>query len=299
MRFLKVLFLLVLALGLASTLAFARAGGGQSFPGGGGGGFGGGGGGGGSLFPLLFFLPLRGSTIFWIIVIIIIIGILRNRGMLGGSKKGTIFTEDMPAEAVPPVFVQATDLGSARQKLMAQDPSFSEQVFLDKVQTAFFLIQKAWTKRNQDIARPVMSEALYRRHKMQTDELIQKGRTDVLENIVIGGAQIVKIAIENDYDAITVRIRASMSDYMTDDKTGKMVDGHKEPKPFTEYWTFVRRYDKKSQKPAETKAYICSNCGAALEINESGKCAYCGAISTAAAFDWVVDTITQESEWQG
>jgi len=145
----------------------------------------------------------------------------------------------------------------------------------------------------------VMSEALYRRHKMQTDELLQKGRTNVLENIVIGGTQIVKIASENDYDAITVRIRASMSDSLVDDKTNQMVDGHKEPRPFTEYWTFVRRYDKKTQKPSETKAYLCSNCGAPLEINESGKCAYCGVVSAAAAFDWVVDTITQESEWRG
>ena len=294
MRGLKVLLLLGLVLAIATTLAFARAGGGQSFPGGGGGG----GGGGGSLFPLLFFLPFRGSTIFWIIVIIIVVSILKKKGVIGG-KKGSVYTEDIPAEAAAPVFVQASDLAAGKQKLLAQDPNFSEQVFLDKVQTAFFLVQKAWTKRNQDLARAVMSEALYRRHKMQTDELAQKGRTNVLENIVIGGTQIVKIASENDYDAITVRIRASMSDYMVDDKTNQMVDGHKEPRPFTEYWTLVRRYDKKTQKPSETKAYLCSNCGAPLEINESGKCSYCGATSTAAAFDWVVDTITQESEWQG
>ncbi len=295
MRYVKVLFLLGLAASLLVTLAFARGGGGQSFPGGGGGG----GGGVGGFFPLFFFLPFRGSTIFWIIVILIIFAVLKKKGVIGGGRKGSVYTEDMPAQASPTALVPAIDLASAKQKLLAQDPNFSEQVFLDKVQTAFFLVQKAWTQRNQDLARAVMSEALYRRHKMQTDELLQKGRTNVLENIVIGGTQIVKIASENDYDAITVRIRASMSDYMTDDKTGQVADGHKEPKPFTEYWAFVRRYDKKTQKPAETKAYICQNCGAPLEINESGKCAYCGVTSTAAAFDWVADTITQESEWRG
>jgi predicted lipid-binding transport protein (Tim44 family) len=293
MRYFKVLFLLILALSLITTLAFARGGGGQSFPGVGGGG------GGGSQFPLLFFLPMRGSTIIWIIVIIIIVSILKKKGIIGGSRKGSVYLEDQPSAAPAPVFDEALGLAAAKQKLLSQDPNFSEQVFLDKVQTAFFLVQKAWTQRNQDLARAVMSEALYRRHKMQTDELLQKGRTNVLENIVIGGTKIVKIISENDYDAITVRIRASMSDYMTDDKTGQMVDGQKEPRPFTEYWAFVRRYDKKTQKPAETKAYLCSNCGAPLEINESGKCSYCGTLSTAAAFDWVVDTITQESEWNG
>jgi hypothetical protein len=253
----------------------------------------------GGFFPLFFFLPFRGSTLFWIIVILIIFVVLKKKGVIGGGRKGSVYTEDMPAQASPPALVPAIDLASAKQKLLAQDPNFSEAAFLDKVQTAFFLVQKAWTQRNQDLARAVMSEALYRRHKMQTDELLQKGRTNVLENIVIGGAQIVKIASENDCDAITVRIRASMSDYMTDDKTGQVADGHKEPRPFTEYWAFVRSYDKKTQKPAETKAYLCSNCGAPLEINESGKCAYCGVVSTAAAFDWVVDTITQESEWRG
>jgi len=293
MRYFKVLFLLILALSLITTLAFARGGGGQSFPGVGGGG------GGGSQFPLLFFLPMRGSTIIWIIVIIIIVSILKKKGIIGGSRKGSVYLEGQPSAAPAAVFDEAPGLAAAKQKLLGQDPNFSEQVFLDKVQTAFFLVQKAWTQRNQDLARAVMSEALYRRHKMQTDELLQKGRTNVLENIVIGGTQIVKIASENDYDAITVRIRASMSDYMVEDKTGQMVDGHKEPKPFTEYWTFVRRYDKKTQKPSEAKAYICQNCGAPLEINESGKCSYCGTLSTAAAFDWVVDTITQENEWNG
>jgi Tim44-like domain len=293
MRYFKVLFLLALALCLLTTLAFARGGGGQGFPGVGGGG------GGGSLFPLLFFLPMRGSTIFWIIVIIIIVSILKKKGIIGGSRKGSAYLEGQPSATPAPVFDEASGLAAAKQKLLGQDPNFSEQVFLDKVQTAFFLVQKAWTQRNQDVARAVMSEALYRRHKMQTDELLQKGRTNVLENIVIGGTQIVKIASENDYDAITVRIRASMSDYMVDDKTGQVADGHKEPRPFTEYWAFVRRYDKRTQKPAETKAYLCSNCGAPLEINESGKCSYCGTLSTAAAFDWVVDTITQESEWRG
>lgn len=295
MRYFKVLFLLVLALSLVTTLAFARGGGGQSFPGGGGGG----GGGVGGFFPLFFFLPFRGSTIFWIIVIIIIVSILKKKGLIGGSRKGSAYLEGQPSAAPAAVSDEAPGLAAAKQKLLGQDPNFSEQVFLDKVQTAFFLVQKAWTQRNQDLARAVMSEALYRRHTMQTDELLQKGRTNVLENIVIGGTKIVKIASENDYDAITVRIRASMSDYMTDDKTGQVADGHKEPRPFTEYWTFVRHYDKRTQKPAETKAYLCSNCGAPLEINESGKCSYCGALSTAAAFDWVVDTITQDSEWSG
>ncbi len=295
MRYFKALFLLVLALSLLTTLAFARGGGGQSFPGGGGGG----GGGVGGFFPLFFFLPFRGSTIFWIIVIIIIVSILKKKGIIGGSRKGSVYLEGQPSAGPAAVCDEAPGLAAAKQKLLGQDPNFSEPVFLDKVQTAFFLVQKAWMKRNQDLARAVMSEALYRRHKMQTDELLQKGRTNVLENIVIGGTKIVKIISENDYDAITVRIRASMSDYMVDDKTGQVVDGHKEPRPFTEYWAFVRRYDKKTQKPSEAKAYICQNCGAPLEINESGKCSYCGTLSTAAAFDWVVDTITQESEWRG
>ena len=35
----------------------------------------------------------------------------------------------------------------------------------------------------------------------------------------------------------------------------------------------------------------CPNCGAPLDLNHTAKCEYCGAIITAAEYDWVISAI--------
>ena len=47
------------------------------------------------------------------------------------------------------------------------------------------------------------------------------------------------------------------------------------------------------------RAQACPGCGAALEINMAGSCAYCGAHVTAGEFDWVLSRIEQDDSYSG
>jgi len=42
---------------------------------------------------------------------------------------------------------------------------------------------------------------------------------------------------------------------------------------------------------------VCPNCGANLELSDSGKCQYCDAVVTSGEYDWVLSEITQSIEW--
>ncbi|HEY7980373.1 MAG TPA: TIM44-like domain-containing protein [Candidatus Eremiobacteraceae bacterium] len=281
---------------VAPVAALARAGGGQGYGGGGGGGgFGGDDFGLWGLWPLLFLG--HGSGFGGIIVFLIILWIVQRRGRAIGMAFGadtpdpgttaTAVMSPVPAKAFDQ---SAIDAGLAAIKL--RDPNFDERAFLDRAQTAFFKLQQAWTARNQDLARDVMSDALYERHKMQTDQLIAAHQIDMLENIVIGSARIIDVHPGLAYDSISVAFTASMTDYTIDEQTKQMVSGDRYQQTFTEIWAFIRRADARSIVGATATASTCPNCGAPLHTT-GGKCDYCGSYPRTTSSDWVVDTIEQ------
>lgn len=293
------LFAVGCVLALAEPVAaLARAGGGQGYGGGGGGGGFGGGGYGGiwGLWPLLFLGHGSGFGGFVFLLIILWIVSRRSRAI------SMAFGADTPASGMqatsllePPARSRTFDRSAIEAGLAAiklRDQNFDEREFLDRAQTVFFKLQQAWTARNQDIARDVMSDALYERHKMQTDQLIASHQIDVLEKIVIGSARIIESHPGTAYDSIAVAFTASMTDYTIDENTKQMVAGDRYPHTFTEIWTFIRRADAKSLVGATTMAASCPNCGAPLHLT-GGKCDYCGSYARTTSSDWVVDTIEQ------
>jgi len=283
-------------------LAFARAGGGQSF-GGGGGGFGGGGGsfgggggfgGGGLLLPFLFFGGGGGGFFFFLFILFALWQVYRRmsiRNPMQASNWG-------PAYA--PMAQMRSTLTEDLAALQAKDPNFNQQMFLDRAQAAFFALQKAWMDRNLEPARVYMSDGIYHRWKTQIDAMIAAHKKNMLDNLVIGGVQIVKVQTDPNFDTITVRIDASAADYEVDDTTAnKVIYGSRQNQNFTEYWTFIRSGSARTKAGEGAEVTQCPNCGAPLSINESGVCSYCKATVTSGQFGWVLDNITQASEWQG
>jgi len=299
---------LLLAAGLALSviltspmLALARAGGGQGF-GGGGGGFGGGGsfgggggfGGGGLLLPFLFFGGGGGGFFFFLFILFALWQVYR-RMSVGNPMQASNY-----GPAYAPMAQMRSTLTEDLAALQAKDPNFNQQMFLDRAQAAFFALQKAWMDRNLEPARVYMSDGIYHRWKTQIDAMIAAHKKNMLDNLVIGGVQIVKVQTDPNFDTVTVRIDASAADYEVDDTTAnKVIYGSRQNQNFTEYWTFIRSGSVRTKAGEGAEVTQCPNCGAPLSINESGVCSYCKATVTSGQFGWVLDNITQASEWQG
>jgi hypothetical protein len=300
---------MALALVLMSPLlAFARGGGGGHFGGGGGGhfsggggsfgggGYGGGGGFGGAgwLLPLFLFGGGGGGLIFFLIILFGLWSVYR-RMSIGNPVQASNW-----GPAYSPMAQMGSTLSEDLAALQAKDPNFNQQMFLDRAQAAFFALQKAWMDRNLEPARVYMSDGLYRRWKNQIDAMIAAHKKNILENLVIGGVQIVKVQSDPNFDSITTRIDASAADYEVDESNNnKVIFGSRSEQPFTEYWTFTRSGTARTKAGEGAEVNQCPNCGAPLSINESGVCSYCKATVTTGQFGWVLDNITQASEWQG
>jgi predicted lipid-binding transport protein (Tim44 family) len=320
-RLMTLAVLAPLFLFLASPLeAWARAGGGQGYSGGSGGGSFSGGGGLWSLWPLLFLG--HGSGFGTILLVIVVYYIYqqyarRQAGQTGDMTGGGLDANDIRRfarqgtwsptlqsgvtddDASGPIYVgkpaatlDPNSIAAGIAAIKEHDPNFDQAAFLDRAQTAFFKLQQAWQARNQDLARDVMSDALYERHKMQTDQLLASHQIDMLENIVIGHANIVGVTPGKPYDSIIVAFSASMTDYTIDENTKQVVSGNQFPKTFAERWTFIRRADAQSIASATQLASSCPSCGAPLSL-QNGRCTYCGAFVRTSSSDWVVDSIEQ------
>jgi hypothetical protein len=305
------LAVLLLAALLLPETALARGGGaggshGGGFSGGGGGGgfsggsgsgsFSGGGGGGFFFLPLFFGGGGGGGLVGFIIFAAIAYYIFRN--FIGRSRAYTPnYAPD--SGAAPAASYGQPDVQAQLAAIQANDPNFTEQAFLDRAQAAFFLLQKAWQDRNVDEARAYMSPGLYMGWKLQVDQMTAQHRKNVLESLYIQGLHIVKAGHDANFDTITVRVDASAKDYDVDDQTGKKTGGDSSDTPFTEYWNFTRSAGAKTLVTGGITEKKCPNCGAPLEVNETGDCKYCGAAVTSGKFDWVLSKIDQANEWRG
>jgi len=198
-----------------------------------------------------------------------------------GTNDPTIFDPNLP---------------QALAALRAKDPAFDVARFQARVGLVFQQFQIAWSSRNLAQMRPFLSDALFTTQQYWINAYVAQGLRNVTENAHITKLELVKVSSDAWYDAITVRLFATGLDYtITDD--GRVVSGSRtKPRPYSEYWTFIRGTNRRG--PTRTDL-ACSNCGAPLEVNMAGHCKYCSVKVTTGDFDWVLSRIEQDESYTG
>jgi rubrerythrin len=194
--------------------------------------------------------------------------------------------------------VVAPDLQPALRELKMRDEAFSLEAFTARARHMFMEIQAGWSEVNEARLRPFETDTLFDAHRYWLTRFKEEGKRNVLEDVKIERMQLAKVEHDAFFDAVTLRIYASMKDWYKD-KTGKVIGGDpNKARRFSEYWTLVRRVEaagRKSNDPAK-----CPTCGASLDkINRAGVCEYCGGKVISGAFDWVLAIITQDEEYSG
>lgn len=216
--------------------------------------------------------------------------------VLKRESRGPLLTSDVQEAGTDLATVIQPGYQAARTRFQAANPDFSWERTGKRFQRIFHALQEAWTKRQWERARPFETDLLFQSHLFWIEEYQRQGLRNVLEEIEIERLRVVKVASDAFYDAITVRIWASMKDY-TVDSAGAIVCGSQgTPRRFSEYWTFVRRRGVNESKQEDS---VCPNCGAPLEINMAGVCEHCESKITNGDFDWVLSRIEQDEAYAG
>jgi len=274
-----------------ATDVLARVGGGQSYGGGRGGGSGGGDGGGlGALIYLLIrFLiwltiehPLIGIPVDIIVISAVIYWFARR------SKSPAAVTSSSPVLGLGlgPGRATQTTVQQAFNQLRRFDPNFSEIIFTD---FCYALYGRAHDARGKgkavlDELSPYLSDNA-RAALLQVNPAGLKAVQGVLVGAMhvaeVGGlaTPTVDIAIEfeSNYTEFTPRQgdpRGEMTYYVR------------------ERWQLQRKKDVLSPPPEQATALHCPRCGAPLQKDTNGACAFCSTRIESGEFQWYVRTIT-------
>ena len=102
------------------------------------------------------------------------------------------------------------------------------------VRDTFYIMSKAWTEMNQDIAIEYSTEKLYRDHSTKLNRMNARNERNILKNKKLLSAKVFEIDNEGN---IWVAIIGLMIDYI--EKEGQIIKGSKYiPSIYTEYWKF-------------------------------------------------------------
>lgn len=303
-QLIKALFLGLILVLVSTSYTWARAGGGESF---GDGGFDTGGsidfGGDSSFGSTDGFSSYTGGSgggtgvSFWVCIIFLIIIVVfayigRSRAPSGGGVKNTQIPVSNRSQ-------EEDEIKAKLGEIKKTDPKFDTQKFKSHTKKVFMTVQEGWTVRDQEVCRPFMAEEVYQSHQMQIDSMKRNKTINVLENIVVGSTEIVRIDLDSEYHKITVKVRASMKDYkVKEENPDKIIEGSRQQTPpFTEYWVFIRKSDLKTKVKDGIFDRKCPNCGAPIKVDVAGVCKYCEANVVNGDYDWVLSEIIQRSEW--
>lgn len=307
---------LFLVLGLPADV-LARGGGGShsggSGGGGGSGGFGGGsggsggfGGGGGSGGDGSFvFLPFifgdSGSEVVTMIFIVgmVAYGIYRlarahpkvHDDFRPDDEDEYTVTLDRPLHAAGPEPAVLAGVES----LKATDPAFDTETFLQRAEMAFLLVKRAYQDRNVAAGRAFMAPELWQSWSRDVQQLLAQGRRPMLENLNVRGMQVPFVAHGPGGDTIQVHFDYVAAVYLVDATSGQVVSGSDQDERLGELWTFQRGSDAKTVVSGGVTASKCPNCGGLLELDDDGRCNYCGADIPSGRYDWVV--VRMDRDW--
>ena len=272
------------------TQTWARVGGGGSYSGGSRGGKGGGDAGALiAIFRLLFWLTIEVPVIGIPVDIIVIGGLIYYFAIK--KDKAEPSTCSQPSAGVVPT--ATLGLGTQKRRggftqefnqLRRFDPNFSEIIFTDFCYALYAKAHEARGRSREALEQlsPYLSaearQALIGRNPPNLQSVI---------GIIVGSMQIADVrGLATPVVNITIDFETNYTEMVADDNKSREMTYYTR-----ERWLLERRRDVLSPTPAQAVALHCPRCGAALEKNVQGACAFCGAKIESGEFQWYVRTI--------
>ncbi len=222
---------------------------------------------------------------------------VRSIALLSREARGPLLTSDVPEVGTDYPTVVQPNFAAIRANFEREHTEFSWGQFEARARLIFNELQSAWSSLKWERARPFETDNIFQMHRYWIEAYQRQGLRNALDQCQILSMQPVKIQSDAFYNSITVRIFAEGYDYTVDNQ-GKVVSGsNRNLRRWSEYWTFIRS---RAAKPAAARADLnCPNCGAALKVNMTGVCEFCGGKVTSGDFDWVLSKIEQDEAYAG
>lgn len=236
---------------------------------------------GGDLFGMLFWMA-SGNPVLMVILIlafVVIVFVRNKKGKDVVKRTQRVAMRDYNA-------IEAAVLA----KIQAEDENFSAEEFKTFAGDVLVRAQKSWEEKDLGAFRPYISDTYFNTVHAQMEEFREQKKTNHLDGTCVVDTHLAAYETNERYAVLTVRIKATLFDYVTDDSTGDLLSGNRTERQ-TRYYrlTFIRTAGKKTEVGQKLSSATCPNCGAPLQVTAAGVCEYCMSVVTTSEFDWVLN----------
>lgn len=165
------------------------------------------------------------------------------------------------------------------------DNNFISSDFISSVENVFIQINISIMNNNLEEIDHFVDDQIYKKLKNILDNLNLKNQVLIFKEINIKQTKILRTEkLDNKYIA-KVNISSNYISYIIDKNTKLLISG--DPNKIIEKENYLT-FEKKIDVEAQNEARKCDNCGANMDINNSGKCNYCGAIYDLENHSWIM-----------
>lgn len=222
------------------------------------------------------------STIIVVLIIFAIYSYMKAKNGGGLHSRSAIYRNSAPR--------RICDEATAIRAVQAVDPNFSAESFKTFASEVYLTLQEAWEDRDWKKVRPFESNTLFNVHNRQLQEYIDQHKTNHLDMQNVRDVTIAEYRQDGALEILSVKLEASLLDYVSDDESGRVLEGSKTQYQHRFYYLeFIRKAGVKTTVESEQNVTNCPNCGAPTEVTSSGECAYCHSIITNGDFGWVLN----------
>ncbi len=233
-----------------------------------------------------------GGIIIVIAVVVVVIVVKSKTGNIGASVH-----QSSPMQMSDTSNVNLHNLSLLKEK----DPNFSEAAMLSKVEHLFISSQIAYADQDYEPMRPFFSNALFEQHVKQINDKKARGERNVVSEMAVLSSKLENFSEDGHNEYLDVWLRVKYKSYIGRiDNPEIVVSGSKTRTFYLDFrWQFTRSAGRTTDAATDAvKTGSCPNCGAPINLNQSGKCEYCGSVISTTEYDWVlskIDALQQRS----
>ena len=175
--------------------------------------------------------------------------------------------------------------------LLKIDPSFNEGMFITKVNNIFVLLHTGLMMDNLDRVKHFLSEDVYKKYEELLKDLNSRNVRQMYDELNVKETYIKDVIIEDNCVIIKVDVVSRYMDYLVDKDSGDFISGFNDHR--------VQKINHlELTKLRNAKGYNidkkCPGCGANIDVNNNGKCDYCGRVFDTENYDWILTSIEVE-----
>lgn len=173
-------------------------------------------------------------------------------------------------------------------KLMTIDKTFNEALFITKVNNIFVKLHTAIILNDLESVKHFLNNDVYEKYKRILENLNLHNEQQMFDELNVKETFIENIEILEDKINITVKIISRYMDYIIDKNTLEYIRGNNTRRIERNNYLTLTKNIKTNQLGISRK---CLSCGADINVNNSGKCNYCGNVFPLENYDYILTSI--------